>query len=284
MKISINKLSIILGLGVGTIIGCQPEEFGNGNGLVSAPLNPSFTITPVDGKTNTYVLQSDKNGPLGLKWDLGDGTGFAFGKAVDTVAYPDAGKYTIGLALIGKGGVPETTTKDLNVETSDPVSGNLVVGGKMDTGDDVDWHVINISGGVTWNFGDGKYTATGGNWGHQAIYQAIDVEADKKYKVDMFVSGSGATDTWFEVYVGTKEPVDGSDYSDGGIRLGLNTWNGCGKSGFAGKLSSLSCSGTGGGVVQFATSGTVYLLIKTGGANIGTDGISIDNVEFRGVK
>jgi len=115
MKISINKLSIILGLGVGTIIGCQPEEFGNGNGLVSAPLNPSFTITPVDGKTNTYVLQSDKNGPLGLKWDLGDGTGFAFGKAVDTVAYPDAGKYTIGLALIGKGGVPEVTTKDLNV-------------------------------------------------------------------------------------------------------------------------------------------------------------------------
>ena len=61
-------------------------------------------------------------------------------------------------------------------------------------------------------------------------------------------------------------------------------WNGCGKTSFNGPLTSLSCAGTGGGVVEFPISGTAYLVIRSGGDNLGTTGISIDNVELRPVQ
>jgi len=154
----------------------------------------------------------------------------------------------------------------------------------MEAGDEAAWTKLAIGGpSVEFNFVDGKLVATGGNWGYSGVYQPIEVIAGKKYKLDLIVSGSGATDTWFEVYVGTQEPQQGVDYSSGGIRLGLNTWAGCGKTNFNGKLSAISCSGSG-NVVQFDQSGTVYLLIKSGGANLGDTGISIDNVEFRGTN
>lgn len=103
----------------------------------------------------------------------------------------------------------------------------------------------------------------------------------------MVVSGSGATDTWFEVYFGTDAPEANKDYSSGGNRLALNTWTGCGKTPFSGSLAAIACDGSlkgKNGEVTFTQSGTIYLLIKTGGANLGTSGISIDNIEFRGTN
>ena len=77
-----------------------------------------------------------------------------------------------------------------------------------------------------------------------------------------------------------KPPVAGQDYNDGGIRIGLSTWSGCGKSPFDGLLSSLSCSGSG-NVVSFPTSGTVYYVIRSGGSSLGTTGIKVTNIDFR---
>jgi SusE-like outer membrane protein len=161
---------------------------------------------------------------------------------------------------------------------------NLVQGGKFDAGDESKWTVLNLSAGVDVSFTNGTALWTGGSWGHAGIYQAIAVEANKKYQVNMNVSGSGASDTWFEVYVGQVVPQQGQDYNDGGMRLGLNTWLGCGKDGFNGQLTTLSCNGTGGGVVQFSTKGTVYLVIRGGGNNLGTTGIAVDNVELRPIQ
>jgi hypothetical protein len=161
---------------------------------------------------------------------------------------------------------------------------NLVQGGNFDAGNESKWTVLNLSPGVTVSFTDGKAVWKGGSWGHAGIYQAIQVEANKKYQVNMNVSGSGATDTWFEIYVGKAVPQQGQDYNDGGMRLGLNTWLGCGKSGFDGQLTTISCNGTGGGVITFTTAGTVYLVIRGGGDNLGTTGISVDNVELREIQ
>ena len=196
--------------------------------------------------------------------------------------YTQEGTYTVKLTVEGRDGSKTETTKQVTV-TAPP---NLVQGGKFDAGDDSKWTVLNVSStsDVTVSFTGGKAVWTGGNWGHKGIYQAIPVEANKKYQVNMLVSGSGATDTWFEVYVGMAPPVQGQDYSDGGTRLGLNTWNGCGKTSFNGPLTSLSCAGTGGGVVEFPIAGTAYLVIRSGGADLGTSGISIDNVELRPVQ
>ena len=129
-------------------------------------------------------------------------------------------------------------------------------------------------------------TATGGSWGHSAIYQAIQVQANKDYRFNMIVSGSGATDTWFEVYFGTAAPVQGNDYTSGGKQIGLSTWDGCGGAPFSGSLATIGCVGPLAGMngkVRFTQAGTIYLVIKTGGANLGTSGITIDNVEFRGI-
>ncbi|MDB5012032.1 MAG: hypothetical protein JWQ25_234 [Daejeonella sp.] len=269
---------------IGSYIGCQPDEAGDGNGLSDPNVNATFTVTPVEGKTNTYVLKSNTSGVLAVKWDKGDGSGFTKGKLIDTVFYPDAGKYTIVLNAVGKGGIIGTSNADVTVATSDPIAGNLVVGGKMEAADDAKWQRLPIGNGVDFTLSGGKMVAAGGGWGHKGIYQAIDVVAGKKYKVDMLVSGGGAINTWFEVYVGTAVPVAGKDYADGGKRLALSTWAGCGNASFNGKLSAISCDAPAGNTVQFATTGKVYLVIRTGGEYLGANGISIDNVEFRGTK
>jgi len=162
--------------------------------------------------------------------------------------------------------------------------GNLVQGGNFNRGDDRKWTISNITPGVTVRFGNGKALYRGGNGGQAAIYQAIQVEANQKYQLNMRVSGHGGTDMWFEVYVGKAEPLIGQDYNDGGKRLALNTWNGCGKTPFNAPLTQLSCEGADRGVIQFPTSGTVYLLIKSGGANLGITGVTLANVEMRAIK
>ncbi len=268
----------------GVSISCQPDEFGDGNGLSDTNLGAAFTVTPIEGTINKYLLKAETDGVLGVKWDLGDGAGASIGNTIDTVFYPDAGEYTITLTAIGRGGVTATVSNDVDVLTSDPSAGNLVVGGKMNAGDDSNWEFVTYTAGVSAAIVDGKMTFSGGGWGQAGIYQTIEVEGGKKYKVDMNVSGSGATDTWFEVYVGKAVPVPGSDYNDGGKRLAINTWTGCGKTAFSGKLSAISCDGKDAGVFSFPESGTAYLFIRGGGANLGTTGISIDNVELRGTK
>lgn len=161
---------------------------------------------------------------------------------------------------------------------------NLVQGGNFNPADSSKWTVSNITPGVTVSFVNGTALFSGGSWGQAAIYQAIQVQANQKYQIDMNVAGSGATDVWFEVYVGKAEPQQGVDYNDGGIRLSLNTWDGCGNTPFNGLLTDISCTGVGKGIIQFATSGTVYLLIKSGGGSLGTTGISVDNVQIRAIK
>jgi hypothetical protein len=286
MKLKMNlykSFYALLGVLTIAIVSCQPDEFEDGNGLASADLTASFTVTPVAGAINKFLLVANPEGILGVKWDKGDGAA-AVGRTIDTVFYPDAGTYTITMSAIGKGGALATASHTVEVATSDPAAGNLVAGGKMEAEDESKWTKLAIGGNsVAFNFVDGKLVASGGDWGHAGVYQAIEVVGGKKYKLDLSVSGSGATDTWFEVYLGKVEPAQNSDYSDGGIRLGLNTWNGCGKAVFAGRLSELSCAGSG-NTVQFEESGTIYLLIKSGGANLGDAGISIDNVELRGTK
>ncbi|QEM11628.1 DUF1735 domain-containing protein [Mucilaginibacter rubeus] len=150
--------------------------------------------------------------------------------------------------------------------------------------DNTKWQIYHRGDGVTFKVNaDGSVLATGGNWGQQGIVQPVQVRANKKYKIDMTVAGSGATDCWFEVYVGQGVPSEASDYADGGTRIALNTWNGCGKSPFNGLLSAISCAGSG-NVVSFPTSGTAYVLIRSCGSSLGTTGIKITNVDFRRVN
>ena len=171
-----------------------------------------------------------------------------------------------------------------NTQVSSSQTPNLVQGGNFDRSDFNKWTISNITHGVTVRFANGRALYRGGNGGQAAIYQAIQVEANQKYQINMNVSGRGGTDMWFEVYIGKAEPQIGRDYNDGGKRLALNTWNGCGKTPFNAPLTQLSCEGAERGVIQFPTSGTVYLLIKSGGGDLGTTGITLANVQLRAIQ
>jgi PKD repeat protein len=211
-----------------------------------------------------------------FSWDFGDDSNPSTAMSPGH-SYQDEGTYTVTLTVTGRDGSQVTTTKDVTV-TAPP---NLVEGGKFDAGDESKWTALNLSAGVSVSIANGAAVWEGGGWGQAGIFQAIEVEANKRYQLNMHVSGSGATDTWFEVYVGKAIPVQGQDYTDGGKRLAINTWAGCGKTAFEGPLTSISCDGTAGGVVEFPTAGTAYLVIRSGGASLGTSGITVDNVELR---
>jgi len=283
---NIFRTLLITAIATSVIVSCKKEEVTD-RGLIDTNLDASFTLTPVAGKVNTFIAKVKDSSYIGHKWDLGNGTA-VIGKATQEVFLPDAGEYTIKHYAIGKGGAMFTAEQKVTIATSDPARGNLVKGGKFETAaDEANWTRFTISDpAIVWTRANGKLTATGGNWGHSAVYQAIQVEANKEYRFGMTVSGSGATETWFEVYFGTTAPVPGSDYSSGGIAIALNTWAGCGTSNFNGNIATIGCAGAlvgKNGAIKFAQSGTVYLFIKTGGANLGTTGISIDNVELRGI-
>lgn len=185
------------------------------------------------------------------------------------------GDYDVRFKIFTDGGVAESIqTIVINQDFQGP---NILLNGEFNGSDH--WTILPISDNVDVNFTGDKAVWTGGNWGQVGIYQPVHVEANVPYQIDMEVSGSGLTDSWYEVYIGSEIPMSGQDYADGGIRLGLNTWSGCGNEPFNGLLTEISCVGEGNGLVTFNTTGTVYFVIRGGGADYGT-GLSLDNVSI----
>jgi hypothetical protein len=206
-------------------------------------------------------------------WDFGDNT--ASEELVASKVYFLAGEYDVKFKIFTEGGTAETV-QTISIE-SDIIGPNLVQNGELD--DDQFWTVLPISGGVDVAFQNGTAIWTGGGFGHVGIYQTIDIEANTTYQINMDISGSGLTDSWFEVYVGTVVPMAGVDYTDGGIRMGLNTWDGCGSDPFETAFSAISCKGD--GVFEFPNDLTAYLVIRGGGADYGDTGVTIDNISVR---
>jgi hypothetical protein len=292
MKINkmIKAYTLALGvLAIGLYAGCKPDTFGEGNGLTPKNLNAAFTVTPVTGKANYYVITANTNSVLAVKWDRGDGTGPYLGKTLDTLFYPDAGTYNLTLTAIGAGGISKTATQVITVPVSDPLSGNLVKGGKFGAGDDAFWTHFKVGGGnnMVINTTNGVMTSSQTNYNAGAIAQAITLTAGQKYSVDLKVSSAtGMNGSWFEVWIDTKQPVNGQDYNTGIKPISLNTFAGCGSSAFSGNLSTLSCATSTNGKNNLnpftvAATGTYYLVVKNGGSNTGP--VTFTNVTLRGV-
>ena len=262
---------------------CQPDEPSTGNGLSDPNPDASFTVEPVAGAINKYTLTSQTTNIIGgSKWDIGEG--YFDGKLTETVYFPDAGTYTIYHKALGRGGILSApASKVVVVSTTDPNGGNIVSGGKFANPTDwAKWTKTNSSSNATLVYGDGfaKLSATG--WAGQGVYQKISVVAGKKYKIDLLTSSTtGCQDTWFEVYCGYKVPVNGQDYSDGGILRSINTWDGCGTNPFSGKISLVGCKPDNNkGIFTATTTGDVYLVIRGGGSDM-KDGIKFTNIEMR---
>lgn len=279
MKNRIKKTALYSFLIASAFISCTPDTIdGDGNGLTQGPLDGSFTVSKT--AENRYTLKANSDNYLVSRWNI-DYEGFNGGDHTQNIFLPDAGTYVVQHQAAGIGGqVGGEAQQTIVVPTSDPVAGNLVRGGRFDTPAEIaEWSIHTISpSGAQWVFANGVATivASGGN--QQAIYQAIQVEAGKKYSIDMVISSKTAlVDTWFEVTVLNSMPASGSDIS-GTVYRAINTWAGCGKSPFGGRISSVGC-GDNSGVFTATATGTVYLVIKCGGTTV--NGLSVDKVEFR---
>ncbi|HEX8268440.1 MAG TPA: hypothetical protein VF581_00995 [Flavobacterium sp.] len=271
---------LVLALMLCSLPGCQPEDSDSGNPLTNPDVNSAFTITPIDNSPNRFLLQATSGDMISNFWNIGAGP-YQGGSSTE-IFLPDAGSYTIEHTVYGSGGTSNTSSMTLTVTTPDPIAGNLILNDKFEAGSD-QWTVLNISSsGADWVFADGTATVTASGYNQKAIYQAVEVVAGAEYMIDMSVSGPGSVNTWFEVFVSPTAPVQGNDYSAGGVRFALNTWAGCATAPFTGKISQVGCGDHSGNPMTFAQSGTVYVVIKCGGE--AANYITVDNVEFRRIN
>ncbi|WP_430936641.1 hypothetical protein [Saccharicrinis sp. 156] len=285
-NISIKYFGFILLISLG-MVSCSQETYDNQEIVTEQMLDATFTITELSA--NNYQITSNSNDyVINNYWDLGNGTGYSSGKNTFKLFLPDAGEYEIKHKVTGAGGIFSTEETTLvTVPTSDPVAGNLIKGGKFNTDDDIaEWSIGGVPGGSgIWTFADNKATLTASGWSGQGIYQAIEVEEGRSYQIDMYISStSGCTDTWFEVYCGYVDPATISgDYSDGGSLLAINTWAGSGTSAFGQMFTTIATNPEANGLFTATATGTAYLVIRGGGSDM-QDGISVTNIELRGVS
>jgi len=80
----------------------------------------SFTVTPVAGAVNKYLLSSTSTNAFRYDWDKAEGT-YKQGKEVDTVYFPDKGTYTVKLLAYGQSGMAEAS-QVINVANDDPAA------------------------------------------------------------------------------------------------------------------------------------------------------------------
>lgn len=264
-----------------SLASCTPDSLDNeGNGISQESVDGSFKVDKT--AENRYRLTTNSNNYITTKWNIDD-EGFNIGKNIQDIFLPDAGTYVIEHQAYGKGGVlAGTGTQTVVVPTSDPIAGNMIQGGRFDTPDEIaKWSVHKISAsGAQWVFANGKATIVANGGSQQGIYQAVNVVAGQQYSIDLVASSETAlVDTWFEVYVLNSLPVTGQDIG-GTVYRNINTWAGCGKAAFKGKVSNVGCdTPKNGGVFTATTTGTIYLEIKCGGTTV--QGLSVDKVEFR---
>ena len=218
---------------------------------------------------------SDKN--WYTHWDFGDNSS-AEGYETSKI-FLRAGDYDVRFKIFTEGGTAESVqTIVINEDFQGP---NVLLNGEFNG--TAPWIVLPISDGVNVSFENNEAKWTGGGGGHVGIYQPFQVLANNLYQISMDIKGGPLTDSWFEVYVGMQVPVDGQDYTDGGMRLALNTWAGCGNTPFDDDFSAISCAGSG-STFEFPTAGTAYIVIRGGGSDFGSNGVTVDNVAIRSLE
>lgn len=239
-----------------------------------------FTVTYDSENPNKVHFKGEPAIPTWYThWSFGDNTSFDEGLETSKV-YLKKGAYDVEFKIFTDGGTA-SSTQTVSIE-SDFQGPNIIRNGDFSNGNEY-WTVQPISDGVDVSFDNENAQWSGGGWGQVGIYQPVHVLANNLYQITMDIKGSGLSDSWFEVYIGMEAPVPGQDYTDGGIRMALNTWEGCGNEPFEGDFSEISCVGSG-ATFEFSAEGVAYLVIRGGGANYGDTGVTIDNVAIRSLE
>ena len=282
MRLQINKCFALLTMMMVALSCTEQVDEGSRPDAVdfSMAVNPAnlleVTFTNASESASHYV------------WNFGDDSPLSFEK--DPVhIYESPGSYDVTLNARSKGG---SLVKTVSIVVEGNEAPNLVLGGDMS--DPSDWQFFSAGMSLTTTaFVDGALKFSNGTGSAQTnilAFTTAEVESGKSYKFSAKVKGSGASNTWFQVYMSSVAPTNNQDYNEG-MYTGLNTWDGCGGSSFNGNLAELGCQGGApgngkGGIVTFNTSGTIYLVFKGGSwdGSLGTDGITLDDVKLQEVE
>lgn len=165
---------------------------------------------------------------------------------------------------------------------------NMILGGTMEAVDTVHWKVSSLANDSTsvtsYQFGytlDRPAKGEGGclhivatnankNGSHIMFYQTVKLTGGKTYRYDFAIKAiQPMINSWFEVYVGNTEPVDGADYGSGQTALGgfkSSNWASQCSDLFEGTLREDGCLA--GSKTDFTVSGegekTLYIGFKAG--------------------
>ena len=119
MKISVNNFNaaglIILSCSL-LFLSCKYDMKDLG-----AKPKASFTVSPIAGQTNKYLLTSTSQNAFRYDWDKANGGGYIQGKPIDTVYFPDAGTYTVKLFVFGQSGI-DSASQVITVAADDPAA------------------------------------------------------------------------------------------------------------------------------------------------------------------
>jgi len=119
MKIKIDLLTksvLLISLGSLIFLSCKYELKDLGPKPVA-----SFTVTPISGQVNRYLLTSTSQNAFRYDWDKANGAGYIQGKSIDTVYFSDAGTYTVKLFVFGRNGI-DSASQSINVAADDPAA------------------------------------------------------------------------------------------------------------------------------------------------------------------
>jgi hypothetical protein len=82
------------------------------------PATASFKVSKVEGKANTFLLESTSENAFRYQWDIGTEEGLKGGTATKEAYFLKKGKYNVKLYAHGKGGY-DIATQEVNVENDD---------------------------------------------------------------------------------------------------------------------------------------------------------------------
>lgn len=117
MKVLTNLFCAIILVILASVQACSPESAGE---LGTKASGTSFTITPIAGRVNTFLLEATAQNAFGYQWDKGNGS-FVKGKQVDTAYFPLKGTYTVRVRAFGRGGY-DTTSRSVTTAVDDIIN------------------------------------------------------------------------------------------------------------------------------------------------------------------
>jgi PKD repeat protein len=285
MNRTMNKLKIMLVAALAVAV----TSCGDDDEKTPAPIASFGFEVDETNKKQVSFSNTSQNGET-YAWNFGDGSGTSTEKD-PSYTYAEDGTYTVTLTVTNGGGTDEAT-KEVTI-ISEPA--DLIANGGFD--DDAEWNIIshNSSGNGLLTIADGVATfdeatdVASGNWGseaHMGLYQAVEITEAGTYQVDLDITINGFDEVWFEVWIGTTEPVEGADYNTPAVKvLTANAWDCKDTQGtYSGSLAENYCDpnsedGIMNGTIDLQP-GTYYFVIRSGGFTFGDGGIVVDNVSM----